>query len=364
MNNRKILFVITSLGFGGAESQLLGIIPALADRGYEISLLTIKTDLGLLGRLDKRVRHYDLGLNGAKSILSAFRKLTQVIKKEKPDIIHTHLYHANLIGRFVKMRYPAIRVINTSHSNYDARKRVISPYLFYKLTSRWVDYHTAVSVPALELLHEKGSIDARRSAVIYNAIDVDRFAMPAEKPAHPVFRWIAIGRLIEVKDYRNLFDALQLLLRSGMQFTVDIAGDGDLKHDLKAQVELAGLNRHVRFLGLVKNISQVLPDYDGYVISSRSEGMPMALLEAMSAGLPVTGTDVGGIRSILEGAGGGVVVAPRDPVALGAGMTQLMKMDHDSRTKWGRQNADFVKDNFEKSMILNTWETIYENTKA
>ncbi len=361
MSDRKILFVITTLGFGGAESQLLGIIPALADRGYDISLLTIKTDLGLLNRLDKRVRHFHLGLDGAKTMLHAWKQLKQVMKKVQPDIVHCHLYHANLLGRLIKLRYPGIRVINTSHSNYDARKRVISPYLFYRLTNRWVDYHTAVSAPALERLQEKKSIDANRSAVVYNAIDVELFAQPAEKPVQPVFRWIAIGRLIEVKDYRNLIEALQLLLRSGISFSLDIAGDGDLKQELKAQTELAGLNRHVTFLGLVKNMAAIIPEYDGYVISSRSEGMPMALLEAMSAGLPVTGTDVGGIRSIVEGADGGIIVPPRDPVALSSGMMQLMKTDIHTRKEYGGRNAAFVRNNFGKTMILNSWEAIYEN---
>jgi glycosyltransferase involved in cell wall biosynthesis len=361
MSNRKILFVITSLGFGGAESQLLGIIPALADRGYDVSLLTIKTDLGLLNRLDKRAKHYDLGLGGVKSMPQALRRLRQVMRTVKPDIVHTHLYHANMLGRFIKMRYPSVRVINTSHSNYDAKQWMLSPYLAYRLTSRWVDYHTAVSAPALERLQQKRSVEAGRSSVVYNAIDVEMFAKPAEKSIQPTFRWIAIGRLIEVKDYRNLIDALQLLMRAELPFTVDIAGDGDLRHDLKAQVELAGLNRHVNFLGLVKNISQIIPEYDAYVISSRSEGMPMALLEAMSAGLPIAGTDVGGVRSIVDGAGGGVIVPPRDPVALSAGMLQLMKLDPETRLQYGFRNSAFVRNNFEKSMILNSWEAIYEN---
>ncbi|NIG55226.1 glycosyltransferase [Chitinophaga sp. Cy-1792] len=364
MNNRKILFVITSLGFGGAESQLLGIIPALADRGYDISLLTIKTDLGLISRLDRRAKHYDLGVKGVKSMPGALRKLNAIIKEVKPDIVHTHLFHANLLGRFIKMRHAGIRVINTTHSNYDSHSRAISPYLCYRLTSKWVDYHSAVSVPALRALQSKSGIRKERSGVIYNAIDVDSFINTGVRVDPPVFKWVAIGRLIEVKDYRNLFDAMQLLLPSGVAFTLDIAGDGDLKNELKAQVELAGLNRHVRFLGLVKNIAQMLPDYDGYVISSRSEGMPMALLEAMSAGLPVTGTDVGGIRSIVEGADGGIVVPARDPVGLSNGMMQLMKMNPLMRQRLGERNAAYVRNNFAKARILDFWEDIYENRIA
>ncbi|WP_143306087.1 glycosyltransferase [Chitinophaga vietnamensis] len=364
MNNRKILFVINSLGYGGAESQLLGIMPAFLEQGYQVSLVTITRELSLAGRIDPRVKHFNLAAGGLTSIVKVFRRLLKIVRTEAPDIVHSHLFQANLLSRVIKLRFPKVRVINTTHCNYNLATRRYNPYLIYRLTQRWVDFHTAVSVPALEALNKQHSIGAARSAIVYNAIDISQFAPPAQKPAGEVFRWIAVGRLIELKDYKNLFDALQLLLPLNVNFTVDIAGDGELKHELKAQVELAGLSRHVNFLGIVKNIPGLLTNYHAYVISSRSEGLPMALLEAMSAALPVTGTDVGEIRYIVEDAGGGNIVPARDPVALSAAMLQMMKMDKGQLAALGQRNADFVRNNFEKSMIVKTWEAIYENNMS
>ncbi|PSL44902.1 glycosyltransferase involved in cell wall biosynthesis [Chitinophaga niastensis] len=361
MKNRKILFIINGLGYGGAESQLIGIMPAFADAGYEVSLVTVVRDLSLAGRLDSRIKHYNLGAGGIGSVVKVFRQLFSIVKDIAPDVIHSHLFKANLISRMIKLRFPAIRVINTTHSNYDLAATVYNPYLIYRLTSRWVDFHTAVSVPALENLSKRHCIGPDRSAIVHNAIDISKFTIVEEKPATDIFRWIAIGRLIEVKDYKNLFDALQLMQPHVADFVVDIAGDGDLKTTLKSQVELAGLSRHVNFLGIVKNIPALLTNYHGYVISSRSEGLPMAMLEAMSAGLPVTGTDVGEVKYIIEDAGGGIVVPPQDPAALAAGMRQMMNTEPAALALQGQRNAAFVRSHFEKSMILKKWEAIYEN---
>lgn len=362
MKNRKILFIINGLGYGGAESQLLGIMPAFVEVGYEVSLITVVQDLSLLNRLDSRIKHYNLGAGGITSVVKVFRRLFKIVKDISPDVVHSHLFKANVMSRLIKLRFPAVRVINTTHSNYNLAASVYNPYLVYRLTSRWVDFHTAVSVPALENLSKRHCIGSDRSAIVHNAIDMSTFGQAPERMAATGFRWIAIGRLIAVKDYKNLFDALQLLKPHVSDFVVDIAGDGDLKETLKSQVELAGLSKHVNFLGIIKNIPALLANYHGYVISSRSEGLPMAMLEAMSAGLPVTGTDVGEIRYIVDAAKGGNVVPAQDPAALAAAMRQMMDMSPGELTAMGKRNADFVRDHFEKSTILKTWEAIYENS--
>lgn len=361
MKNRKILFIINGLGYGGAESQLLGIMPAFVDEGYEVSLITVVKDLSLLNRLDNRIKHYNLGAGGIVSVVKVFRRLFKLVREISPDVVHSHLFKANMMSRLIKLRFPTVRVINTTHSNYNLDASVYNPYLVYRLTSRLVDFHTAVSVPALENLSKRRCIGSDRSAIVHNAIDISTFRQTTERPDATIFRWIAIGRLIAVKDYKNLFDALQLLKPHLSDFVVDIAGDGDLKEELKSQVELAGLSGNVNFLGIIKNIPALLNGYHGYVISSRSEGLPMAMLEAMTAGLPVTGTDVGEIRYILDAARGGNVVPAQDPAALAAAMRQMMGMTPVELAAMGKRNIDFVRCHFEKSTILKTWEAIYEN---
>lgn len=359
------MFVINGLGIGGAEMQLLALMEALRTRGYALSLVTVNDDARLHQALPSQIKHYPLrahGWSAAAPVLLAFYRLVHSVQ---PDVVHAHLFQANVLSRVAKFAAPGCRVVNTTHCSYGLAHRRYNPYLVYRWTKRWVDVHTAVSAPALKALRDWRSVAPEHSMLLFNAIDIEKY-----RPAEPgscrngvsragAFRWIAVGRLNAVKNYGVLLEAVYRLRQSGRQFTLDIAGEGGEIDHLQALVTRGGLGRMVRFLGLVNDLPERLAQYDGYVISSDNEALPMALLEAMAAGLPVVSTHVGEIPSILAGSRGGYVVPPGAPPELAAAMEGMMTMTSLDLQAMGARNRAYVASAFSMERIVGAWERIY-----
>lgn len=364
----SIMFVINGLGVGGAETQLITMMSELIARGHSIYLVTINSDMRLISRVPDGVRHFALGVSGLRNAGRAVLSFLRIVRKVRPDVVHAHLFQANILSRLTKIAGLKCLVVNTTHCNYDLANRRYNPYVVYRWTKRLVDVHTAVSVPALTALKKWRSVRTDRSTLLFNAIDIDRYshACPghaggAESQRRP-FKWIAIGRLDKVKNYDVLLDALEVLHRSGQEFFLDIAGEGPLQEELQQKVDRYGLADRVGFLGLVENLPSRIAEYDGYVISSDNEALPMALLEAMAAGLPVVATQVGEIPSILTSSRGGYSVPPGSTTELANAMATLMGLSIDELQKMGSNNREHVRDWFGVDRVVENWERIYFKT--
>jgi len=356
----KIVRIINSLGFGGAESQLVGLLPQLLNQGHQVIIITLLSKDNLISKMDKRAEYYSLNISNARSFLKGLRKLFGIIAREKPALIHSDLLQANLLARLVKFRFPKIKVINTTHCNYNLTTRSYNPYFLYRLTSKWVDLHTAVSKPALAALITNKSISAKKSKLVLNAIDTAAFKGNTTSINKP-FRWIAIGRLIKDKDYKTMLDATKHLISNKAGFSLDIYGEGAERDDLEAYRKSFDFNNQIHFLGVTNNIAQKLSFYHGFIISSQNEALPMALLEAMASGLPVVATDVGEIKEIITAANGGMVVEPKNPVALAKAMTTLMDLDKNDLELLGTSNLKYVNDTCSSTIIAKEWNNIYES---
>lgn len=354
----KILRIINSLGFGGAESQLVGLVPQLIDAGNEVVVVALLNKENLLGKLDKRVKYYNLRITNITSAIKGLRALLKIVAAEKPQLIHSDLLQANLLARLVKLRYPKIKVINTTHCNYNLSTRNYNPYSLYRFTSKWVDLQTAVSKPALSALIENKSINEKKSKLVLNAIDTSGFA--AQPQFQKPFRWIAVGRLIKDKDYSNLLSAARLLIDKNEDFSIDIYGEGTEQTQLEVYRESFDSNRQVNFLGVSANIPGKLSQYQGFVISSQNEALPMALLEAMCAGLPVVATNVGEMKAIISASGGGIIVEKQDSQALANAMSQVMNFGIKELEVMGAANSQFVKQTFSSAIIAKQWLHIYK----
>ena len=365
-SQRSIMFVINGLAVGGAERQLLDLIPPIAERGHTVSLVTINDDMRLAHALPSQIRHYAIGAKQWSDFAYVLSTFWRVVRRERPDVIHGHLFQANVLSRIGKLANAGVRVINTTHCSYSSAGRSYNPYLVYRWTNRWVDWHTSVSRPALEELRAWGSISPAKSSLLSNAIDVQKFecANPGrglhEESGDREFRWIAVGRLSLVKNYGLLLQAVNALKGKGHRFRLDIAGEGVQLALLRHLINEYDLGQSVRFLGLIHDLPARLSEYDGYVISSDNEALPMALLEAMAAGLPVVGTQVGEVGSLLEGSGGGYLVAPRDVAAFAAAMARMMSLDTVTLGKMGARNRVYVDSTFGMERIVNAWDKIYQ----
>lgn len=357
MGNKKILFIINSLGFGGAETQLIRLSEALIAKGCDIVLISLTDDLSLEKKLHPKIKHYNIQLRGISDFKS-IKEILKVVNNEKPEVIHSHLFQANIISRIVKFFNSKIKVINTTHCVYDDEKILgLSPYLIYKITKIWVDYHTAVSNESLKLLLDKKAISKPKSSVMLNGLFVDRYQHSSIK--NKTFKWLSVGRLIPVKNYKLLISACEVLADENMNFKLDIIGDGLQKQDLIHLIKEKKNAQNVSLIGLSKDIPNILKDYDAFVISSNSEGLPMVLLEAMSAKLPIVSTNVGGIPEVINNSKGGMIVESRNKMKLASAMRLMMEQSEVNLKEMGNNNYIYVKKKFDINQISNEWLAIY-----
>jgi glycosyltransferase involved in cell wall biosynthesis len=138
-----------------------------------------------------------------------------------------------------------------------------------------------------------------------------------------------------------------------------IAGAGPSEQALRQQATALGIESRVRFLGVEPNVRRWMQIADGFVLSSRWEGLPMALLEAAACGLPAIATDVPGTREVIEQGRTGWLTPAGDPAALAESMTGMMRTPADVRATMGRQARQFVLDHFSLEAVLDRWEALY-----
>jgi glycosyltransferase involved in cell wall biosynthesis len=262
------------------------------------------------------------------------------------------MFHANIMGRLLRMIMPFDAVICTLHSVAESKRSsgtVRHRDLAYRLTDRLASATVAVS-EAVAARHREAKA-AREPLVIPNGIETDlyrpdwdsRQRIRRELGIGDDFTWIAAGRLMWKKNYPLLLEAFASLSRGRLL----IAGAGPDEAELRKQ---AGAN--VLFLGQREDLPAVLNAADGFVLSSTVEGMPLALLEAGATALPCIATDVGGVRET----GIGIVV---EPDGLASCMERIMNMAPEVRTELGQASRRRVIEQYSLDAVVTQWEALY-----
>jgi glycosyltransferase involved in cell wall biosynthesis len=366
----KILYVITGTGRGGAETQVVSLASAFAKRGYGVGIVSLLPPGDFSDELRERgIPLYSLRMKrGWPSLLALFR-FTRIVRRFRPDIIHSHMVHANLLTRIARRFGRGIPLINTEHSiNIGGQIREIA----YRLTDSLCDYFTIISKAARARLVVAGVAPPNRITTVPNGIDTvrfqrngdDRLCTRKELGVDNEFVWLAVGRFEAVKGYEIMLNAFRSVLDKSRESVLLIAGIGPLFEQSVALANELRLGGHVRFLGLRKDVSCLMSAADGYVMSSLYEGMPMVLLEAASSELPAVATAVGGNPEVILEGETGFLVMPGSAEKLQAGMMRMMELPQESRLAMGAAARKHILDNFSLRAIVNEWESLYSQILA
>jgi glycosyltransferase involved in cell wall biosynthesis len=167
-----------------------------------------------------------------------------------------------------------------------------------------------------------------------------------------------VANLRPEKGHDVLLDAAPHILAVHPEAEFVLAGHGPCRSALEAQAHACGVDRHVRFLGECRNVPDILADGDLFVLPSRTEAMPNAVIEAMAAGLPVVASAVGGIPEVIAHGHTGLLVPPDDPLALAASVAQLMN-DPARAAALGRSARDFISREFGFGRMVSRFEELY-----
>jgi len=354
--------MLASLGVGGAEKQVLALATRMAVRGHVATLVTLLPQMSEEWPTSLPVIRLNLNRN-PMSLVAALSRARRILRELKPDIVHSHSYHANIIARLVSPFAGKPIVISTIHNVYEGgRLRMLA----YRLTDGLCMCTSAVSQAAADRFIWLKAVRAEKCIVIPNAIDLSEFTPDTSR--HKVLRealraddefvWLAVGRIAAAKDYPNLLRAFARVFKDEFAF-LWIAGQGSekVKVQLRTLASELKINTQIEWLGLRRDLPALLDAADGFVSSSAWEGMPLAIAEAMAMEKPVVATDVGGVAELV---GGIESLAPAgDAKALADAMLALMRKSTEDRLEIGRAARNRIQDKFNIETRVGDWEKLY-----
>jgi glycosyltransferase involved in cell wall biosynthesis len=363
-----IVYVLTSLGIGGAERQVLALAERMADRGHAVKLLVLRPKLNTQWPAALPVIHLDMRRNPL-SVLRGFSRARRFLRGYRPDLVHGHSFHANLVARLLKVFAHAPVVLSTVHNVYEGG---LHRMIAYRMTDFLTTRTTAVSAAAAERFVRMRAVPRKKCVVVTNAIDTAEFApnpkrraqMRAEMQAGGNFIWLTAARLVPAKDIPNLLRAFVRVRTEIPAAQLWIAGEGNetgVKRVDVFAVERGSFDQ-VRWLGLRRDMPSLLDAADGFVLASAWEGMPLVLGEAMAMEKPVVATDVGGVRELVGDAG--LVVPPKDSEALAAAMMEIMHRASGDRDALGQAARSRIESEFSMDARADEWEGLYRTLIA
>ena len=370
----SVMFAITNLNRGGAQTQVVSQATALAQRGWSVSVVTItpRMDPGhMLSLREAGVDVLSLNFPSGRRWSSLFcpPRMARVIRKHRPDVLVGFLYQGIMTSRLAGrvMRVPVVVTSIRNQRTGRLQDRVL------RLTNWAADAVTTMSAGVARELGERGvAPPSREIVVIPNGVDVAAFDPDACTGSlcrtqvrkemgvtRKEFLWFAAGSLGKQKDYPNMFKAFSTLVKRHPHATLAVAGGGSGIHALRREAMEMGLGDRVRMLGMRSDIAHLLHASDAFVHAAAWEGVANVVLEAMAARRTVVTTDAGGITEVVRSGQDGYVVPVRDSSALGHALGAVMDMPDADRRAMAQSAQARVHDRFSVDRVADQWEDLF-----
>ena len=356
----RIAYMLTSLGIGGAERQVIALAERMQARGHEVVLLVLRQKQAREWPVRVDTRHLDM-TKSPRAFAVGLAMGRHILRDFRPGIVHSHTFPANMAARMLRLGGAAPKVVSTIHNVYEGGW---GRTLAYRLTGPLSIHTTAVSQAVADRYCRIGAVQRGKCSVITNGIDAEEFRPKLScsgsrdfSPPARDFVWAAIGRDVAAKDFDNLLAAFRLVRSAIPECELRIAGE--ISERRRKEIAASGFSsaNGIRWIGVCENTASILEQADAFVLSSAWEGMPLAAGEAMAMEKPVVAVDVGGVRELV-GATGWLVPA-KDPGALADAMLQVMRLSEAQRAAMGRSGRERICQYFDINAKTDAWEALY-----
>lgn len=318
----KVLQIIPSLELGGAETMCAGLSRLLKKQGQEVTVVSLYRSETPIAQGLRQAGIPVVFLDKKPGLdLRCIPRLRRLIRKEKPDVLHIHLYVLKYVAAAaIGMRIPMIHTIH-SVASYDAEKDTAINVRLYR-SGRVTP--VSLNPQIRQTVMDYYGLPEDASPVIFNGIDLDGCIPKTDYSLHQPPRIIHMGRFAQPKNHPCMVRAVKLLADRGVPVKVSFFGAGDLLEPTQALARELGVEHLLEFRGVTNNVYPHLHEGDLFILPSVFEGMPMTIIEAMGTGLPIIAANVGGIPDMLSSEHSGILIPP-EPEALADAILRLLE---------------------------------------
>ncbi len=366
VEKKKIFYLITSTNVGGTERALYELVKRIDSREFSLSVCSIKKPGAFADKIAGEVEaFYTLGLpeaGGLCAVLNFFPallRLSAILRKSRPHILHAFLFRANMLGRLAGRLAGVPRIISSV--------RIIEPGKRYKhmldrLTAGLVDRYTAVSEAARMVTMTQSKVRPEKIVTIYNGVDIALIKASANNPSRQIEdagkKIGLVGRFDKQKGHAILLAALKRIAGQVPGVRAYFFGEGPLETEIRNAAAREGLAERVRFMGTLDTIHSMIARMDIIALPSLWEGMPNAVLEAMALEKPVIASRLPGMDELLVDGESGILCTPGDAGELAEGLLRLLQADGPG-AKIGKKAGERAKDLFSIDTTVSRTVALY-----
>jgi glycosyltransferase involved in cell wall biosynthesis len=366
MGKTKVLHLVEDLKIGGLERIIASIVVGLDRNKYDVKIWCLARGGQIAEELiDKGMEVKILGMNTYYNP-SKIIALSRLFRKEQVDILHTHGYFGSTFGRLAAILARVGIIVTHVHTTYhDFNKRNI---LIERFLSLFTEKIICISEAVKKFVVEIEGINEEKTCLIYNGIDPPQISSLESGISRRSFGFsnsdfviITVASLTPHKGHQVLIDAIKIVSSKYDNLRLLIVGEGILRHSLEAYAKRLQIFSNVVFTGQRKEVAPLLKIANLFILpSTEREGLGIALIEAMAAGLPVIGTRLGGIPEVIEDQINGFLVTPANSEELASFIERLIT-DLPTRDKMGEMGRKIYTEKFTSARMINDIESLYDN---
>jgi glycosyltransferase involved in cell wall biosynthesis len=364
----SILHFSNTQARGGVEEHILSLVRRLDRRQFKLHLVCSPIVAAQVQKdVPGDVELISLNLSKPTQLKEGFR-FARLLREKRIDILHSHMFQSSLFASPVGFLCHVPVVIETPHIREMWRHGWIKGRFFVdRLVGLTVKHYIAVSAANADYLVRKKGLPSNKITVIYPGTDLTRFE--ADQPTSHYLKktlgfadldpvLIVLGRLESQKGHRVLLDAMPTILRQFPKVRLICLSEGSLREELERHVRELGLANSVRFVGYQPDVRGWLASADISVLPSFYEGLPLAAIESMAAGLPVVASAVDGTPEVVLDGTTGLTVPPGNPAALAAAICRLLEST-ELRSRMGTAGRQRATTSFSEECLLQRTEALY-----
>jgi len=341
----KVLEIIGDTTLAGAPRHLLSLLESFDYDKFQVFVISPPGPLtGEIKSLKKSINLETVSMP-TKYDLRAMREIRSYIQHIKPDLVHIHGTRAGVLGRLalIGVKVPVVYTEHLWTKQYRLPGWLAHNVQLFGLwfLDMFTTLNIAVSQAVKDFMVENQISRPEKIVVVYNGVE------PPHKKAKPFghkneYRLGSIGTLNEQKGMQYLLEAMPTIIKEFPDTSLEIIGEGYYKSRLQKLIRTLKLSRHVKLTGFLKDVYDELEKLDIYIQPSLSESFGLAILQAMSMGLPVVATNAGGIPEVVTSSKTGILVEPKDPKALAGAILELLRNQSAAvhMVNLGEQDAD------------------------